>query len=246
VTRAFGARSLATSGGRLTVLVFGCVLLTGSVAVTSVRARPSVSPPNARHERPRVARRVAPPVPAPLTDPGIGLRAGPVPIALRLDLPSLGIAATMLGVGILPDDTMDAPHGPRESPVWDQAFWYRGSAIPGAPSTALIAGHIDGPRGRSAVFANLHTLGTGDPIGLHDTRTGLDVHFVVTETQTYSLAEASDPVVLARIYGAGPVAGTVPQPSSDHVAHLTLITCAGTFREGTHDHRLVVYATRTS
>ena len=152
----------------------------------------------------------------------------------------------MLGVGILPNRTMDAPEGPRESPVWDQAFWYRGSAIPGAPSTALIAGHVDGPRGRSAVFANLDALVPGDPIGLHDTRTGLDVHFVVTETRSYSLAEATAPVVLARIYGAGPVAGTPPQPSSDHLADLTLITCSGTFRDGTHDHRLVVYAIRTS
>ena len=83
------------------------------------------------------------------------------------------------------------------------------------------------------------------PSCVHDTRTGLDVPFAVTETRTYSLAEAGDPDVLARIYGAGPVAGTAPQPSPDHRAHLTLITCAGTFRAGTHDHRLVVYATRT-
>ena len=208
----------------------------------------SIPPPSPLSERLRVARPVpaAVPVPAPLTDPGLGLHAGPVPIALRLDLPSLGIAATMLGVGILPNDTMDAPEGPRDSPVWDQAFWYRGSAVPGAPSTALIAGHIDGPRGRSAVFADLDALRIGDPIGLHDTRTGLDVDFVVTETRTYSLAETTDPVVLARIYGAGPVAGTQPQPSPDHLGHLTLITCAGTFRDGTHDHRLVVFATRTS
>jgi hypothetical protein len=38
--------------------------------------------------------------------------------------------------------------------------------------------------------------------------------------------------------------GTGPQPSADGLSHLTLITCAGTFRNGTHDHRLVVYATR--
>ena len=52
--------------------------------------------------------------------------------------------------------------------------------------------------------------------------------------------------MLTRIYGAGPVAGTRPQPSADGLAHLTLITCAGTFRNGTHDHRLVVFATRTT
>ena len=56
----------------------------------------------------------------------------------------------------------------------------------------------------------------------------------------------ANPPVLTRIYGAGPVAGTRPRPSTDGLAHLTLITCAGTFRNGTHDHRLVVYATRVA
>ena len=82
------------------------------------------------------------------------------------------------------------------------------------------------------------------PIVIHDTRTGLDVRFAVTYTKTYSLAQTTDPAVLTQIYGAGPVAGTWPQPSTDGLSHLTLITCAGTFRNGTHDHGLVVYATR--
>jgi hypothetical protein len=50
--------------------------------------------------------------------------------------------------------------------------------------------------------------------------------------------------VLTSMYGAGPVAGKPPQPSPDGLARLTLVTCAGTFVDGTHDHRLVVYATR--
>ena len=46
------------------------------------------------------------------------------------------------------------------------------------------------------------------------------------------------------MYGAGPVTGTLPQPSADGLSHLTLVTCTGTFVGGTHDHRLVVSATR--
>src|SRR4029079_15287086 len=114
--------------------------------------------PTTAHRRPGTA----PAVPVQLTDPALGLRTGPVAIPLRLDLPSLGIRATMLGLGILPDDTMDAPKGPKDSPIWDQAFWYRGSAVPGAPSTALIAGHVGGPDGRSAVFGRLEALAPGD------------------------------------------------------------------------------------
>jgi sortase (surface protein transpeptidase) len=141
---------------------------------------------------------------------------------------------------------MDAPTGPADDPVWQQAFWYRGSAIPGESSTALIAGHVNGPRGRPAVFGRIGDLRPGDPIVVRDTRSGLEIHFSVDESITYPLREASDPAILRRIYGAGPVAGTAPQRTADGLARLNLITCTGTFRNGTHDHRLVVFATRVA
>jgi sortase (surface protein transpeptidase) len=141
---------------------------------------------------------------------------------------------------------MDAPEGPRRDPVWQTAFWYRGSAIPGARSTALIAGHIDGGVDGKAVFGHLGDLRPGDRIIVHDTRNGREVRFAVKVSKSYSLAEAATPAVLKRIYGVGPVVGKWPQPSADGLSHLTLITCAGTFVNGTHDHRLVVYAVRVS
>jgi sortase (surface protein transpeptidase) len=185
-------------------------------------------------------------VPAALTDAGLDLRAGPVAVPLELQLPSLDVNAPVAGVGITPNNVMDAPMGPADDAVWQQAFWYRGSAVPGEPSTALIAGHIDDPLGRPAVFAHIDQLRAGDTIVVHDTRNGLDVRFSVTSSATYSLDETADPAVLSEIYGVGPVAGTSPQPSVDGLSHLTLITCAGTFVNGTHDHRLVVYATRVT
>jgi sortase (surface protein transpeptidase) len=138
---------------------------------------------------------------------------------------------------------MDAPMGPANDPVWREAFWYRGSAVPGAPSTAVIAGHVSA-YGRLDVFGHIDMLRPGDVIVVHDTRSGIDVRFSVTDSVSYSLAQTADPAILTQIYGAGPVAGSGPQPSADGLAHLTLITCAGTFSHGTHDHRLVVYATR--
>ena len=183
-------------------------------------------------------------VPAALTDDAVDLRAGPAPVPLELQLPSLDLIAPVVGVGITPTNVMDAPMGPAGDPVWQQAFWYRGSAVPGALSTALMAGHVGGPGGSSAVFAHLDRLRPGDPIVVRDTRSATDVRFSVTESTSYSLDEASEPAVLTRMYGAGPVEATWPQPSADGLAHLTLITCTGTFRNGTHDHRLVVYATR--
>lgn len=198
------------------------------------------------------ARAVGPRAPAPLTGPDpltdgtLGLRAGPVAVPLELRIPSLGVAVDVLGVGITAKDVMDAPMGPARDPVWQQAFWYRGSAVPGTASTALVAGHVSDSLGRPAVFASVDRLGAGDLVVVRDTRSGVETRFSVTDVGTYSLDQASDPAVLARIYGAGPVAGTGPQPSADGLAHLTLITCAGAFRNGTHDHRLVVYATRTA
>jgi hypothetical protein len=186
------------------------------------------------------------PVPAALVDPTLGLQAGPVPVPLMLEIPAINVDIPVLGVGITSKDAMDAPEGPENDPVWQQAFWYRGSAVPGADSTALIAGHVDDPLGRPGAFANLDQLQPGDLVVVHDSRSGLDVRFSITGSQTYSLAQAAEPAVLAQIYGAGPADATGPMPSSDGLSHLTLITCAGIFVNGTHDHRIAVYATRIS
>jgi len=203
-----------------------------------------------KHRHKKVAPRKAPdpPVPHALFAKGLDLRAGPVPIPLELLIPSINVRAQMLGVGVTSTDVMDAPEGRVGDPVWQEAFWYRGSAIPGVISTALIAGHINGPRGTSAVFANIDKLRPGDQIIVHDTRSALDVRFAVTGSTSFTLAQTTQPDVLRQIYGVGPVAGTTPQRSKDGLAHLTLVTCAGDFNTGlgTHDHRLAVFATRVS
>jgi hypothetical protein len=225
------------TGVRLATILLATVLVAGCGGSGGDGPRATAAPPVA-------AGALA--VPAPLTDDGLPLRAGPVAVPLELQMPSLRVAAPMVGVGMSDEDVMDAPMGPAQDPVWQQAFWYRGSAVPGQLSTALIAGHVDDPLGRPAAFARIGDLRPGDPIVVHDTRSGLDVRFAVTGSETYTLDQTTETPVLTDIYGAGPVAGTSPQPSSDGLSHLTLITCAGTFRNGTHDHRLVVYATRVS
>ena len=231
---------LASARSRLTILIAVAVFLTGC----SATGRPVASGALPTALPAAVPTVLA--IPAALTDEGLDMRAGPVAVPLELHMPSLEVSASVVGVGITPTNVMDAPMGPVGDPAWQQAFWYRGSAVPGALSTALIAGHIGGPGGSPAVFAHLDRLRSGDPIIVHDTRTALDVRFSVTESKTYSLDQTADPAVLTEIYGAGPVAGSWPQPSADGLSHLTLITCSGTFRNGTHDHRLVVYANRVA
>jgi sortase (surface protein transpeptidase) len=188
---------------------------------------------------------VEPMIPGLLTDPSLDLRAGPVDVPLELRIPSLQINAPIVGVGITADSVMDAPKGLADDPVWQKTFWYRGSGIPGDSGTATFAGHVDDVLGRPAVFAHLRELRSGDLIVVHDTRSGLDVRFTIVKIATYSARQAADPAVLAQIYGDGPVSGKGPQPAPDGRAHLTLITCAGGFVNGSYDRRLVVYATRS-
>jgi hypothetical protein len=174
----------------------------------------------------------------------IDLRAGPVAEPITLQIPSIDADTDILGVGMTAAEVMDAPGGPADSPVWQQGFWYRGSAVPGETSTSLVAGHVNDPLGRPGVFARLGELGPGAEITVHDTRNGSEVRFVVTTARSYTLAEAADPAVLRAMYGAGPVEGRWPTLSEDGLAHLVLVTCAGTYRGTTHDQRLVVQAVR--
>lgn len=184
-------------------------------------------------------------VPGTLFDSSIGLRFGPVAVPLELRIPALDVNAPVFGVGLTRENAMDAPKGPISDPIWHAAYWYRGSSIPGEVGTATISGHVNDPLGVPEIFADLEDLQPGDLIFIHDTRTDLDIQFIVDEVVVYSIAESSTPEVLARIFGAGPVTGKGPQPGPDGLAHLTLITCAGNIVDGRFDHHVVVFATRS-
>ena len=138
---------------------------------------------------------------------------------------------------------MDAPKGRIGDPIWGTAFWYRGSSIPGEVGTATIAGHVNDPFGIPQIFAHLQDLHPGDLIIVHVKNTTVDIRFMVDQVKVYTLQESSDPAVLKKIFGAGPISGTIPQPSLDGLSHLTLITCSGNFDNGQFDHHTVVYAT---
>ena len=178
-------------------------------------------------------------IPGPLFYPNLDLKFGPVDVPLELQIPSLKVNAPVLGVGITAKNEMDAPKGPIGDPVWQTAFWYRGSVIPGDPGTATFAGHVNDPLGQPEIFAHLQRLNPGDPIIVHVKNTSIDIPFMVDLVKVYSIKEVSDPAVMAKIFGGG------PQPAPDGLSHLTLITCAGKIVQGQYDHYTVVYATRS-
>lgn len=181
----------------------------------------------------------------PLIDSDLDPRAGPVDLPLELQIPSLEVNAPVAGVGLTSEGLMDGPKGPIDDPIWHTAFWYRGGGIPGEIGTATIAGHVNDPLGRPEIFAHLEDLQPGDLIIVRYTTPNIDIRFRVDQVKIYSTQESSDPEVLTQIFGAGPVAGTEPQPSSDGLSHLTLITCAGDIVNGRFDRHTVVYTTRT-
>src|SRR5689334_22348098 len=65
-------------------------------------------------------------VQAPLVDPSVDLRAGPLDVPVELRIPSLRISAPLLGVGLNAKNVMDTPTGSANDPVWRKVFWYRG------------------------------------------------------------------------------------------------------------------------
>ena len=135
------------STGRLRLALAGVVILaacgkaqatggqpTGlSQPFATTSARPSGAPPASAQSADQLV------TPAPLVDPGLDLRAGPVDLPLELRIPSLRITASVLGVGLTSKNVMDTPVGAASDPVWRKAFWYRGGGIPGDASTATIA-----------------------------------------------------------------------------------------------------------
>ena len=212
--------------------------------ISETTVQPTVQPTSQPTSQPTVERTGQPSTPSPLIAASLDLRAGPVDLPLELRIPALEVNAPVLGVGITSQHVMDAPTGPLTDPVWQKAFWYRGSGIPGDSGTATFAGHVNDTRGRPAVFAKLTNLRPGDLIVIHNLQTGSDIHFSVMRTAIYSRQKATDPAILAQVFGPGPVAGKGPQPAADGFAHLTLITCIGDFVGGSFDHRVVVFATR--
>jgi len=236
-----------------TVLVIAAVLAgCGNQMTGEAQPAPPLSPVLLPSDQPTIQPTIQPtvqPTPTllvlgPLIDSPLDPRAGPVYVPLKLKIPSLNVNAPMLGVGLTSRNVMAAPKGPIDDPVWHTAFWYRGGGIPGDVGTATIAGHVNNPLGKPEIFAHLQDLHPGDLIIVHSTTSNIDIRFVVDQVKVYSIDDIFDPGVLAQIYGSGPVNGTGPQPASDGLSHLTLITCAGNIVNGQFDHRTVVYATR--
>jgi len=79
-------------------------------------------------------------------------------------------------------------------------------------TTTVIARHLSA-YGRFDVFGHTNMLRPGDLIVVHDTLSGFDVRFTVTDSVSYPLAQTPDPAVLTQIQRRRPGRRHRAQPS---------------------------------
>jgi hypothetical protein len=139
---------------------------------------------------------------------------------VRIAIPSIGVDAAMIPLGLNRDRTLEVPTD------FAQAGWWTGGARPGQAGPAIIAGHVDSKTG-PAVFFRLGDLRRGATISV-DRRDGTRARFRVLGSEQYSKSQFPT----ARVYGS------TPGPT------LRLITCSGTFDRSTGHYvdNTVVYA----
>lgn len=141
----------------------------------------------------------------------------------RLVVPSIGVDAPVVVVGLDEDGAMLAPDEP------DVAGWYTFSPTPGNPGNTVLSGHRDWRTGATGVFWRLGELAQGDRISvvLAD---GSRIDYEVI----LSVLMRPDDMPIEEVVGQ----------TSEEI--ITLITCAGAFDPSTRDYdkRRVVWAGR--
>jgi hypothetical protein len=220
-------RSRRAGASVLLPLALAAALLTGACASGDVR---STTAPAATAPAPTSAPTSAAPSPdAPAgatSDQAVPGPAGAVTSTtppglrpVRIAVPSIGVDASMVDLGIAGDGSIEVPRDP------DQVGWLDASPAPGDQGPAVVAGHVDSTTG-PAVFARLSTLDVGDEVVV-TRRNGSTASFTVDGVRTYP----QDDFPTSQVYG--PVPG----------AALRLITCGGAYLEDEgYQDNVVVYA----
>jgi LPXTG-site transpeptidase (sortase) family protein len=225
-------RCLQASAAAAIVVIFGLIALVIVVDRPSedgggsgVTALPRTTPASAVLP--------ASPIASTSPQPGPGPDVTPEPTAeipstqgvevTRLVVPSLGIDAPIITLGVDPDGTMQSPDNPTD------VAWYSFSGLPGEGSNIVMAAHLDFVNHGPAVFYRLKEAQPGDglELALED---GTIARYAVLDVTLYD--EATAPVL--EIVG----------PTSTEI--VTLITCGGSFDPSSreYDKRVILRAER--
>jgi hypothetical protein len=147
---------------------------------------------------------------APVRD---GTSAGAAPV--RLELPTLDVAAAVLPVGV--DRRGDAQVPADVAAVG----WYRFGPRPGDPAgSTVLSGHVDSAEQGRGAFFRLRRLEPDDPVLVRDSDGAVHRYRVVAREEW-----PKSEVPLSRIF------------SRTGAPRLTLITCGGGFREDIRSYR---------
>ncbi|WP_328940614.1 class F sortase [Streptomyces sp. NBC_00250] len=179
----------------------------GSRPPTTTQASPLLARPAAGADRDRSETR-----PLPASD------------ATRIRIPTIGVDVALVPLELDGAGALRPP--PATAPT--VAGWYADGTAPGAPGTAVVAGHLDTPLG-PAVFHRLNTLSRGARIEIDrdDGRTAL---FTVDAVEAHPKDRFPD----EKVYG------------DSGRPELRLITCGGDWSSDTgYRANTVVYATLT-
>lgn len=190
----------------------------GGIQAPSAAASPQVTPNPVAAAVAKAAAADAAAYPAPTASPQPS--GAVIPAGERLRIPSIGVDAPMVTLGVDGDGVMQVPS--------DGAHvgWYNFSALPGSPGNAVISGHLDTATSKQAVFSRLRNLKHGDAVNL--IAGGKETDFEVFWTKSWP--DDNAPLAL--------ILGNAPSPT------LTLITCSGTWDQASknYSNRLVVRA----
>ncbi|GAA2012482.1 class F sortase [Catenulispora yoronensis] len=144
-------------------------------------------------------------------------------VPLRVKVPSVGIDAPLIRLGLDADGAVAVP--PTSVPT--EAGWFIGNPTPGERGAAVIVGHVDTEYGR-AVFYPLGNVQPGALVVV-DRADKKHAQFRVNSVEVVDKGRFP----AQRVYGSG--------DDSDG-AQLRLITCGGAFDGKHYADNLVVYA----
>jgi sortase (surface protein transpeptidase) len=143
-----------------------------------------------------------------------------MPRPTRIFIPSIGLSAPVVPLGLNPDRTLQVPRH------FGDTGWFRGGPEPGEPGAAVIVGHVASRNG-PAVFYRLREVRVGELITIR-LQGGSNVRYVVNSM----LRVRKSRFPTSRVYAR------TKQPT------LRLITCAGKLNltTGHHPDNYIVFA----
>jgi len=203
------------------LLTIGAALVVALAGTATPAAAPATAAPEAALGAGALVAPGRPLEPAqPAAPPSATPSTQPAPPPLDIQIPSLKVRSSLIGLRLNPDETMQVPKD------YAQAGWFAEGPAPGDPAPAVIVGHVDSKSG-PAVFYRLREMRAGDET-LIRRADGTTARFVVDRVETYSKNDFPSQTVF----------GPTPRPE------LRLITCTGDFdaKLGSYESNLVVFA----